>query len=62
MPLYTHFTERFKAARPLLDGLQANYSHWKALAAAARMSASGAAQPAPAAAPAQSPAEPATAS
>ncbi len=33
VPLFTHFTSRFRASRPLLKGLLANYEHWQHLAA-----------------------------
>ncbi len=29
LPLFTHFTERFKASKPLLTGLRTNYDHWR---------------------------------
>ncbi len=34
MPLFSHFTARFKQAKPLLRGLLDNYAHWKGVAAA----------------------------
>ncbi|KAL6762821.1 hypothetical protein V8C86DRAFT_1824914 [Haematococcus lacustris] len=34
LPLFTNFTTRFIAAKPLLRGVMANYRHWQAQAAA----------------------------
>ncbi|GFH28550.1 phosphodiesterase, partial [Haematococcus lacustris] len=34
LPLFTNFTARFTAAKPLLRGVMANYLHWQAQAAA----------------------------
>ncbi|GFH20844.1 3'5'-cyclic nucleotide phosphodiesterase, partial [Haematococcus lacustris] len=35
LPLFTNFTARFTAAKPLLRGVMANYHHWQAQAAVA---------------------------